>query len=110
MVNSMSVVLANHTKNVILQARYFAISTNEITTSDHESWLSVHIYLCSDFSRVSILFGFFCLIEGNGATVVKEAITTCISCHAGLSKNVVEERLVCSRQMGFLYFMVLGLA
>jgi hypothetical protein len=110
MADSMSVVLANHTKKVIPQARYFAISTDEVTTVDHDSWLSVHIYLCIDFSRVSILLGLFCLIEGNGATVVKEAITTCISCYAGLSKNVVEERLLCSGQMGFLYFMVPGLA
>jgi hypothetical protein len=94
MADSMSVVLANYTKKVISQARYFAISANEVTTVDHESWLSVYIYLCIGFSRISILLGLFRLVEGNGASVVKEAIVSCMSCHGGLTENVVAERMV----------------
>jgi hypothetical protein len=93
--NTARVVLANHTKKVISQARYFAISADEVTIVDHESWLSVHIYLCIGSSRLSILFGMFRLVEDNGATAVKEAIVTCISCHGGLSKNAVAKRMVC---------------
>jgi hypothetical protein len=95
MAESMSVVLANHTKKVISQARFFAISADEVTTIDHESWLSVHIYVCIGFKRVSIMLGLFRLVEGNGATAVKEAISTCISWQAGFSESVVAERLVC---------------
>jgi hypothetical protein len=94
MADSMSVVLANYTKKVISQARYFAISADEVTTVDHESWLSVHIYLCIGFSRVSILLGLFRLVEGNGASAVKEAIVSCMSCHGGLTDNDVAERMV----------------
>jgi hypothetical protein len=94
MADSMGVVLANHTKKIISQARYFAISADEVTTVDHESWLSVHIYLCIGFSRVSILLGLFRLVEGNGASAVKEAIVSCMSCHGGLTENVVAERMV----------------
>jgi hypothetical protein len=94
MADSMGAVLANHTKKIISQARYFAISADEVTTVDHESWLSVHIYLCIGFSRVSVLLGLFCLVQGNGASALKEAIITCISCHGGLSENVVAERMV----------------
>jgi hypothetical protein len=94
MANSMSMVLVNYTKKVISQTRYFAISADEVTTVDHESWLSVHIYLCIGFSRVSILLGLFRLVEGNGASAVKEAIVSCMSCHGRLTENAMAERMV----------------
>jgi hypothetical protein len=95
MADSKSVVLANHTKKVISQVRYFAISADEVTTINHESWLSVHIYVCIGFKRISILLGLFHLVEGNGSTTMKEAISTCISWQAGHSENAVTKRLVC---------------
>ena len=94
MANSMGAILANHTKKIISQARYFVISADEVTIVDHESWLSVHIYLCIDFSIVSVLLGLFRLVEGNGASVLKEAIITCISYHGGFSENAVAKRMV----------------
>ena len=101
MADSMSVVLANHTKKVISHAKYFVISANEITIVDHESWLSVHIYLCICFSRISIMFGLFRLVKGNGATTVKEAI---ITCYSGPFENAVAKRMVCFGTDGVYVF------
>ena len=71
---------------------------------DHESWLSIHIYLWIGFSRVSVLLGLFHLVEGNGASALKEAIITCISCHGGLSENVVAKKMVSLGADGVLVF------
>ena len=100
----MTAVFTNHTKKVISQTRYFAIFVDEVTTMDHESWLSVHINLCIGFSRVSILLGLFHLVEGNGTGAVKETIITCISYHGGLFENAVGERMVSFRADGVFVF------
>jgi hypothetical protein len=37
MADSMAAILANHTKKILAEARFYAISANEVTTVDHES-------------------------------------------------------------------------
>jgi hypothetical protein len=76
MADSMSEVLSIHTKKILAEARFYAISADEVTTVDHESWLSVHIYVSVGFSRVPILLSLSRLTEGNGASAVKESIIT----------------------------------
>lgn len=46
----------------------------------------------------------FCLVEGNGAGAVKEAIIICISYHGRLSKNAVAEMMVSFRADGIFVF------
>jgi hypothetical protein len=95
MADSMSVILADHTKKILAEARFYAISADEVTTVDHESWLSVHIYISIGFSCVPILLFLSRLTEGNGASAVKESIVTSLSWHGGLVDSAVAERLVC---------------
>ena len=40
---SMAVILANHTKKIFFEAKFYAISTDKVTTIDYESCLSVYI-------------------------------------------------------------------
>jgi hypothetical protein len=61
MVDNMSVILIDHTK-IMSEARFYAISTNEIKIVDHESWLSEHIYICIGFSNVPILLSLSLLV------------------------------------------------
>jgi hypothetical protein len=95
MADSMSEVLSAHTKKVLAEARFYSVSTDEVTTVDHESWLSVHIYISVGFSRLPILLSLSRLTEGNGASAVKESILTSLSWHGGIVDSLVAERLVC---------------
>jgi hypothetical protein len=94
MVDSMAAILANHIKKILAEARFYTISADEVTTVDHESWLSMHIYIAIGFSRVPILLSLSRLTKGKTASVVKECILTSLSWHGGLEDNVVAERLV----------------
>ena len=66
MVNNMIEILGIHTKKILSKARFYAILTNEVTIVNHESWLSVQIYICIGFSRVPILLSLLQLVEENG--------------------------------------------
>ena len=46
MATSMATIISQKTKTVIQEARFLAISANEVTTIDNQSWLSLHIYVC----------------------------------------------------------------
>lgn len=74
MADSKSEVLSTHTKKVLAEAKFYAISMDEVTTVDYESWLSVHIYISIGFSCVLILLSLSRLTKGNGASTVKESI------------------------------------
>jgi hypothetical protein len=95
MTDNMSEVLSTHTKKVMAEARFYSVSADELTTVDHESWLSVHIYVSIGFSRVSILLFLSKLTEGNGASAVKESILMSLSWHGGIVDSLVAERLIC---------------
>jgi hypothetical protein len=101
---SMAVILANHTKKIFYEARFYAISTDKITTVDYESWLSVHIYIAVGFSGVPILLSLSRLTEGNRASAEKECIMKSLSWHTRLVNNTVAERLVCFRADGMSEF------
>jgi hypothetical protein len=104
MADSMALVLANHTKKILAEARFNAISADEVTTVDQESWLSVHIYISTGFSRVPILLSLSWLVEGNTAVAVKETILTSLNWHRRLVDNVVAKRLICFREDGVSVF------
>jgi hypothetical protein len=74
MADSMAVILVNHTKKILSEARFYTISADDVTTVDHESWSSVYIYISVGFSLVPILLSLFQLTECNGASAVKECI------------------------------------
>jgi hypothetical protein len=99
MADSMSKVLSIHTKKILAKARFYAISADEVTTVDHESWLTVHIYISVGFSRIPILLSLSRLTEGNGASSVKESIITSLE---ELWTMFLPQGLCASGQMGCL--------
>ena len=94
MADSMAAVLANHTKKILTETRFYAISANEVTIVDHESWLSVHIYIPLGFSRVPILLSLSRLTKRNTACAIKDCIPMSLSWHGGLADNTIAKRLV----------------
>ena len=78
----------------VASANLFSISADEVTTIDHESWLSVHIYIPSGNKRLSILLGLQRLAEGNGAEAVTDAILAHMLHHGGLHAAQIARKLV----------------
>jgi hypothetical protein len=79
MADNMSVILANHMKKILSEARFYAISVDKVTTIDQESCLGVHIYISIGFSCVPIVLLLLQLTEGIGAFAVKESIMTSLN-------------------------------
>jgi hypothetical protein len=95
MADSIAWVLAEHTKAVIQEARYFSLSTGEVMARGGESWLSMHLYVSLDFKLVSILLALVRLVDGNGADALKETMYSQLCFHSRLEKKQIGERLVC---------------
>jgi hypothetical protein len=66
MAKSLAHVVSDTTKFVLKQASFISVSMDEVTTIDHDSWLSVHayVYLKGKWSLESILVILMLLIEG----------------------------------------------
>jgi hypothetical protein len=55
----------------------------------------MHLYICLDFKRISILLALVCLVDGNGADALRETMYSQLCFHSGLEEKQVGERLVC---------------
>jgi hypothetical protein len=104
MADSMSKVFSIHKKKILSEARFYAILADEVTSIDHESWLSVHIYISIDFSCAPILLSSLRLTNGNGASTMKESIIISLNWYGGLVDSVVAKRLVCFGANGVSMF------
>jgi hypothetical protein len=71
------------------QARYFSISADEITSSDNQSWLSLHAYIPLGFKRCSILLALIRLVDGNGADAIREAVISMVHWHSSLNEDQI---------------------
>ena len=72
-----------------------AISANEVTIVDNQSWLSLHIYVSQAWKQVPILLYLERLVDGQRADLVKETIVSTLDLHGGIIKKELSERLVC---------------
>lgn len=45
MAEALAHVVSETTKSTLREATFIAVSADEVTTIDHESWLSVHAYV-----------------------------------------------------------------
>jgi len=45
---------------------FFAISAHGITILDHQSWISLHLFVCCGFKCMNMLLTFQSVVEGNG--------------------------------------------
>ena len=84
------------TKEVMQTSRFFSITCDEVTTLDTQSWISIHGYVCQDWTRKPMLLSLERVMEGTGSdnltTVIVDAIKNC----GGL-----ERTQLCSRFASF---------
>ena len=55
-------------REVLSATKYLAITCDEVTTVDNQSWISIHAYCVQDFYRQPILISLECLTKGSFAT------------------------------------------
>ena len=80
---------------MIEKARYFSLSAHEVTFVNGQSWLSVELYVCIGFRRVSILLAFLLVLDGNFANANREAVEMIVSHHIGLNFEQISKMLMC---------------
>jgi hypothetical protein len=69
MAEALAHVVSETMKSTLREATFISVSTDEVTTIDHEPWLSVHAYVRrkGKWSRESILVMLMRLVEGNSS-------------------------------------------
>jgi len=53
-------------KEVIASSKYLALSCDEVTMIDNQSWISIHFYVVGDWCHIRILIYLQQVIEGRG--------------------------------------------
>ena len=71
---------------------------------DHESWLSIHVYVVIGFARCSMLLAVCRLVEGRGAKAVTETVLSHLSHHGVLEVKDIAEKCVCFGADGVAVF------
>jgi hypothetical protein len=67
MVENMHCIVIKPTKVTMQKVRYIAISCDEVTTIDNQSWCNVHVYVDDEFNRISLLLNLEGVISASNA-------------------------------------------
>jgi hypothetical protein len=81
-------------RDVLSAAKYLAITCDEVTTLDNQSWISIHAYCVQDFYRQPILVSLECLTEGASTTKLASTLIDAMSNHGGQSKDDLRQKFV----------------
>jgi hypothetical protein len=80
---------------MISQVHFVSLYADEVTAVDHQSWLSIHCYVCLQFKRVHILLSLSRSDEENTANAVGRAIQEMVVHHTGINDITLVARIVC---------------
>ncbi len=87
-------VVQAKTREIVSAAPYFAISCDEVTTVDNQSWISIHIYTMSDWERVPFLLSLERVIDGGSAENITKIIVGALSKQGGLTPQQIRDRFM----------------
>jgi hypothetical protein len=93
-------------REVLSAAKYLAITCDEVTTLDNQSWISIHAYCLQDFSRQPILISLERLTEGASAGRLAIIIIDAMINHGGQSKDELRQKFVSFGADGVAVFQV----
>jgi hypothetical protein len=75
------------------EARFFSITCDEVTTLDTQSWISIHGYVCKNWTRKSMLLSLECVVEGGGADNLTKVIINAIKTSGGVHEAEMATQL-----------------
>ncbi len=76
--------IINRVKEVIASSKYLALSFNEVTTIDNQSWISIHSYVVQDWCHIHVLISLEQVIERGGANNLIKVIMGALKKHCGI--------------------------
>jgi hypothetical protein len=81
------------TQAVLQEARFFSITCDEVTTLDTQSWISIHGYVCENWTRKPMLLSLERVVEGGGADNLTKVIINAIKTFGGVQEAEMATRL-----------------
>jgi hypothetical protein len=81
-------------KVVIQSANYLAISCDEVTTIDNQSWISIHVYFVHNWCRIPLLVGLEKIIESPSASNLTKILVSCLEKTGGIDKEQIAKMLL----------------
>lgn len=93
-------------KEVLASAHYIAITCDEVTTVDNQSWISIHAYYVVDFYRQPVLVSLERLTEGASAGRLATTIVDALATHGGLHKDDLRKKFTSFGADGASVFQV----
>jgi hypothetical protein len=83
----------------VQQARFVAISLNEVTSCDNGQWLCIHIYVVLDWIKVPLLLNIV-KVERQGDDSLFGMIESALQDEGGLSREEIGKKLICFEAHG----------
>jgi hypothetical protein len=81
------------TQAVMKEAQFFSVTCDEVTILDTQSWISIHGYVCENWTRKSMLLSLEQVVEGGGADSLTKVIVNAIKTSGGVEEAELTTRL-----------------
>jgi hypothetical protein len=81
-------------KEVITSSKYLALSCDEVTTIDNQSWISIHSYIGQDWCRILVFISLEQVIEGGGVDNLTKVIMGVLKEHGRLFDVDIAAKLI----------------
>jgi hypothetical protein len=75
------------------EAQFFSVTCDEVTILDTQSWISIHGYVCENWTRKSMLLSLEQVVEGGGADSLTKVIVNAIKTSGGVEEAELTTRL-----------------
>ena len=76
-----------------LRLDFFSVSCDEVTTLDTQSWISIHGYVCENWSRKSMLLSLERVTGGSGSNNLMTIIVEAMKAFGGVKEADLAARL-----------------
>jgi len=81
-------------KKQIVVAQFFALTCDEVTMIDNDSWICVHTYVVQNFVRVLYLISLQCLVDGGSVDSLTLVIMNTLESGGDVTKDQIARRLL----------------
>jgi hypothetical protein len=82
-------------KKLVQEARYIAVTVDEVTTVDNGSWLSVHCYVVKDWIRIPLLVSLQRVTTAANSNNITTLIMDSVMSSGGLDRPMLARKLLC---------------
>ena len=82
-------------KKLVQEARYIAVTVDEVTTVDNGSWLSVHCYVVKDWIRMPLLVSLQRVTTAANSNNITTLIMDSVLSSGGLDRPMLASKLLC---------------